>query len=391
MDTSNFFRTEADLALGEARKEKASRTKEHGSPIELASKAIKIEVRGDNVWTAESGGLARKYSLETGKLLQSFRGHTGPVTCLAFFPSTSYLFTGSWDKTIRVWDISDGVLLSSTIAHSDFLKCLVVIPSLNLLISGGSDRTIRFWDLSELAEEGRISQVGSVSEHSRPVECLSFDTYNSGSGSAVLFSADSMGVIKVWNLIRDSDPKAQCRVILKFQLDGHRTGINDMWYGCDQLWSASTDCDVLVHDIISGNEPKKSHRPIELKRPVKSILPLALTVMNEPLLVVGSGEDIVSFDVSELDRPEQKGIVDAHWHDVTALRLWVKRSNSPSGFEPVIVSASLDGTIRRWSLKEVLSPPRAPAEVHSKPGTDATNTIGITDAELDELLGTDEE
>ena len=101
-----------------ARKEKAARTKERGSPIQLSSKAIKIEVRGDDVWTAESGGLARKYSLEvlivhfcqvlstileqTGNLLQSFRGHTGPVTCLAFFPSTKFLFTGSWDKVCNL-------------------------------------------------------------------------------------------------------------------------------------------------------------------------------------------------------------------------------------------------------------------------------------------------
>jgi hypothetical protein len=52
------------LTFNKARKEKAARTKDRGSPIVLASKPIKIEVRGDSLWTAESGGLVRKYSLE---------------------------------------------------------------------------------------------------------------------------------------------------------------------------------------------------------------------------------------------------------------------------------------------------------------------------------------
>ena len=114
---------------------------------------------------------------------------------------------------------------------------------------------------------------------------------------------------------------------------------------------------MLVHDIDSEDPPKKSHRPIEMRKPVKSILPLSLTLVNEPLLIVGTGEEIMSFDVSELDRPEHKGSVDAHWHDITALRLWVKKSNTPSGYEPIIVSASLDGTVRRWTLKGALIVP----------------------------------
>lgn len=44
---------------------------------------------------------------------------------------------------------------------------------------------------------------------------------------------------------------------------------------------------------------------------------------------------------------------DAHWHDVTALRLWVRKTKGEDGrmrVEPWIVSTSLDGTVRRWRL-----------------------------------------
>lgn len=35
-----------------------------------------------------------------------YKGHKGPVTCLALgrVDSRSVLLTGSWDKTIRMWD-----------------------------------------------------------------------------------------------------------------------------------------------------------------------------------------------------------------------------------------------------------------------------------------------
>ena len=42
-------------------------------------------------------------SVQTGKLLDVMAGHTGPVSSLAFLPSSAnQLASGSWDKTMRV-------------------------------------------------------------------------------------------------------------------------------------------------------------------------------------------------------------------------------------------------------------------------------------------------
>jgi len=200
-----------------------------------------------------------------------------------------------------------------------------------------------------------------------------------------------MGVVKIWNVDKVADPKVGYRATLKAQISDHRTGINDMWYGLGQLWTASTDCTVIVHDINSTGPSIKPHRPLELRKPVKAILPLSLTPVNEPILVVGSGEVISSYDVSLFDEPEQKGGIDGHWHDVTALRLWVKEANTPSGYEPMVVSASLDGTARIWTLKEVLLPLHTPAQSERSQLENKVTISGISEAELDELLETDEE
>ena len=88
---------------------------------------------------------------------------------------------------------------------------------------------------------------------------------------------------------------------------------------------------------------------------MKAILPLPLTDLAEPYLLTGSGEVIRVFDVSSLEEPELIAETDGHWHDVTALRLWIRKSEIEGQpgkvrVEPWIVSASLDGTLRRLRL-----------------------------------------
>ena len=45
------------------------------------------------------------WSVQTGKLLDVLAGHEGPVSTLAFSPTTNVLASGSWDKTVRVWNV----------------------------------------------------------------------------------------------------------------------------------------------------------------------------------------------------------------------------------------------------------------------------------------------
>ena len=86
---------------------------------------------------------------------------------------------------------------------------------------------------------------------------------------------------------------------------------------------------------------------------IRSILPLTSTDFAEPYLVTGAGDVLRVFDVANPEAPELIKVIDAHWHDVTAIRFWRRKSVDNEGntcVEPWIISASLDGTIRRWRL-----------------------------------------
>ncbi|KAG9083577.1 hypothetical protein FRC07_013887, partial [Ceratobasidium sp. 392] len=236
-DPSNFFRSEADLVAEDARARKAEKTKHIGHPIELQGKVIRLIVRNGDAWTAESGAVVRQTDLLTRKSVQVFKGHTGPVTCLSFFEAngTTILLSGSWDQTIRAWDTETGMLISTTKAHSDFLKTLLVIPELNLLISGSSDKHLKLWDLTTLISPtpGSLTQIGSSTGHARPVECLATDPTQ----PSRVYSADSMGVIKAWDVESHAAPTTSRRLTPAGELKAHTMGITDMWAAYGRVWS----------------------------------------------------------------------------------------------------------------------------------------------------------
>lgn len=93
--------------------------------------------------------------------------------------------------------------------------------------------------------------------------------------------------------------------------------------------------------------------PLTHPHPVRALLPLSSTPIEEPYLVTVYGDVIRLYDVSTVSEPEILGEIDAHWYDVMSVRLWLRISEKEGGraaIHPFIVSTSLDGTIRKWRL-----------------------------------------
>ncbi|KAF9239668.1 WD40-repeat-containing domain protein [Melanogaster broomeanus] len=349
MDESVLLRSEAELAINEARRLKSERTRTLGSPIQLAGKALDIKIEGNSAWIAENTHVAKKIDLETGSTLQIYRGHTAPVTCLALFEngrntnSRRVLITGSWDKSIKLWNTDTKGLISSTAAHDDFVKSLFVLPSAKLLVSSSSDKIVRFWDLTDVVDGRPLVSVGSVSAHSRPVECLTGIAHSET--MVTLVTADTMGVIKIWRLEKEPGPQPRWRGDLQDTLNDHRTGITDIAYGCGQIWTGESNAVTYYPPDPSLTKPPP---PLNHPLPVRAVLPLALTPLAEPYVATAYGDVIRLYDVSTMSEPEILGEVDAHWHDTR--------------IEPWIISTSLDGTIRKWRFSELaVSTPENPA------------------------------
>ena len=83
-------------------------------------------------------------------------------------------------------------------------------------------------DFSDPASSQSLQLLGVISAHSRPVQCLAVDVKNEN--SMTLYTADSMGVIKVWDVHRQTSGTSSVRATELRQLNNHRTGVNDMWF-----------------------------------------------------------------------------------------------------------------------------------------------------------------
>ena len=82
----------------------------------------------------------------------ALRGHTDKVTCLTYDERTGFVFSGSWDNTIRGWRIDAGssnrAITNNLVFTGHTSSVYAVAVDGNWLISGSFDDSVRLWNLS---------------------------------------------------------------------------------------------------------------------------------------------------------------------------------------------------------------------------------------------------
>ena len=101
------------------------------------------------------------------KLKRKIRDHGSAVRSVVFSPKNKrLLISGSWDKSIRVWNQKSKKTIKILKGHSHGVITLNISKYGDLLASGSADKTIKLWNLDTLAEtktlSGHVSEVRSV-------------------------------------------------------------------------------------------------------------------------------------------------------------------------------------------------------------------------------------
>ena len=92
----------------------------------------------------------------TGQEVLTLRGHSEPVDCVAFSPEGSRIATASFDRTIRLWDTANGQQRLTLRGHSRAVLRVAFSPDGHRLASAGkADREVRIWDATPLDQQLR--------------------------------------------------------------------------------------------------------------------------------------------------------------------------------------------------------------------------------------------
>ena len=163
-------------------------------------------------------------------------GHDKVVESFVISPNGQFLASGSWDKTIKLWNLKTGQAFRTIRVHTALVLAVAISPDGQILASGGSDSTIKLWNL----KKGR--QLNTFRGHAHRVNsvALSID-------GEIVASGSLDKTVKLWSLKTGQETNT---------LTGHRGEVNCVALSLDGevLASGSADGTVKIWQPKEGRE-----------------------------------------------------------------------------------------------------------------------------------------
>ena len=104
-----------------------------------------IVLNGDVRTVDQSTPKAQAFAVENGTFTAI--GSNDEIKGLAFSSDGRRLFSGSNDKSIKIWDVDSGQPIQTIAAHSSGVTDIALSPDNQRLASSSHDRTVKIWDL----------------------------------------------------------------------------------------------------------------------------------------------------------------------------------------------------------------------------------------------------
>jgi WD40 repeat protein len=203
-----------------------------GLPLTPAEERVVAEARSHSITV---------WDTETGRPLQTLKGHTAAVNGIAIAAGISRLVSGSDDRSLRVWDLETGHDVRSFKSEHGPVTAVGVTSDGDRALFGCRDGTLEFRDV----ESGR--ELKTMTDASGAITHVAISTDGC---RAVSTSSDHS--LKVWDLRSGSALRT---------LEGHGGWVTGLALSADGSRAVSTSKDgtIKVWDLEAGPDfPRKS-------------------------------------------------------------------------------------------------------------------------------------
>jgi WD40 repeat protein/serine/threonine protein kinase len=146
---------------------------------------------GSRIAVANADKLAWVVGTADGDLPRKLVGHHGSVTTVAFY-GNKYVATGSWDKTVIVWNAETGRPVSKPMRHGGpFWYAVAFSGDGKTLVAGCDDHTVRIWDIET------AKPIGPMLPHDAALRAAAFTENDSQ-----IITGTSTGTTYNWDVSR---------------------------------------------------------------------------------------------------------------------------------------------------------------------------------------------
>lgn len=164
--------------------------------------------------------------------------HADSISCLAV--SNGLIYSGSWDKSLKVWRVSDLKCLESIKAHDDAINGLTVGPD-GLVYSASADGKIKVWgrerDQNDTVLRGTLEGHDDVSMNAVIVD-----------GNGTVFGGGSDGYLMGWR--REEEEKKGWKLVV--EVKAHKMAVLCLCYMGEVLCSGSADKSICLWREVGG-------------------------------------------------------------------------------------------------------------------------------------------